>query len=89
MASRVSATEAVRKFSELLDRVRYRGESFDVVCNGEIVARITTADPRSRATAADLIAIFDAVGRADASFAEDLERVQAEQLKLPDDSWGS
>jgi antitoxin (DNA-binding transcriptional repressor) of toxin-antitoxin stability system len=89
MASRISATEAARNFSELLNRVRFRGESFDVVRGGEVVARITTASSPKRAGATELIAALAAVDRRDASFAADLERIQSDQPRLPDDPWDS
>jgi prevent-host-death family protein len=39
----VSATEAARRFSELLDGVEHRGETYIVVRNGRPVARIAPA----------------------------------------------
>ena len=46
MASHViSATEATRHFSDLLNRVRYQGQSFDIKRGKEIVARIVPAQP--------------------------------------------
>ncbi|HEX7480583.1 MAG TPA: hypothetical protein VF331_22475 [Polyangiales bacterium] len=38
--SLVSATEAARQFSDLLNRLRYRQESFEIVRGGEVVARL-------------------------------------------------
>jgi prevent-host-death family protein len=40
---RLSATDAARRFSELLDAVERRGESFLVVRRGQAVARIEPA----------------------------------------------
>jgi prevent-host-death family protein len=40
---RLSATEAARRFSDLLDAVENRGESFVVVRRGRAVARIEPA----------------------------------------------
>jgi prevent-host-death family protein len=40
---RMSATEAARRFSQLLDAVERRGESFLVVRHGRTVARIGPA----------------------------------------------
>jgi prevent-host-death family protein len=42
----VSATEAARNFSDLLDAVEHRGEHFTVVRRGRIVARLEPAAPR-------------------------------------------
>lgn len=88
MATVVSATDAARNFSDLLNRVRYRGESFDIVRGGEVVASISAAT-RARATAVELIAALRKVSAPDDGFADDLERVQAEQPTLPSDPWAS
>ena len=40
---RLSATEAARKFSDVLDAVESRGETFVVVRHGRAVARISPA----------------------------------------------
>src|SRR5208282_4152329 len=45
MKSRISATEAVRSFSELMNRVRYRGESFLVERGGKLICEIRPAAP--------------------------------------------
>jgi antitoxin (DNA-binding transcriptional repressor) of toxin-antitoxin stability system len=89
MSQEISATEAARNFSEILNRVRYRGETFDIVRGGEVVATLGTA-ARRRATASALIAALDAVGDLeDLEFASDLEQIQREQPTLPDDPWAS
>jgi antitoxin (DNA-binding transcriptional repressor) of toxin-antitoxin stability system len=89
MSQKISATEAARSFSELLNRVHYRGESFDVVRNGEVVARITSSSAQQRVDAQALIAALAAAGHADECFADDLERIQREQPLLPHDPWES
>ena len=43
MKLRISATETVRRFSELMNRVRYRGESFVVERGDRDVARVRGA----------------------------------------------
>lgn len=40
MATKVTATEAARQFSDLMTRVKYQGQSFDVIRGSENVARI-------------------------------------------------
>lgn len=40
MEKRVSATEAVRKFSEILNSIKYRGESYTIIRGGKPVASI-------------------------------------------------
>jgi len=53
MKSRISATEAARSFSELMNRVRYRGESFTVESGGKPICEIIPAK-QPRFTGADL-----------------------------------
>jgi prevent-host-death family protein len=42
---RISATEAARNFSDLLNRVFYRGESAVLIRNGVPVARLVPPEP--------------------------------------------
>jgi len=44
-ARRVSATEAVRNFSEILNRVRYRGETFVIERGGQPICELRPATP--------------------------------------------
>ena len=44
---RLSATETARRFSDLLDAVEYRGESFVISRKGRAVAVVSPAQPRS------------------------------------------
>ena len=43
MIPTITATEAVRKFSELLNRIRYRGERYTILKGGKPVAIIGPA----------------------------------------------
>lgn len=49
--SEVSATDASKRFADLLDAVEHRGETFTVVRRGRVVATIA---PARRGTGADL-----------------------------------
>ena len=49
--SEISATEASKRFADLLDAVEHRGESFTVVRRGRVVATIA---PAPRGSGADL-----------------------------------
>jgi len=44
MESKITASEASRNFSDILNRVKYKGEVFVVERNGERVCRIGPAD---------------------------------------------
>jgi prevent-host-death family protein len=45
MATEISATDAVRRFSELLNAVRYRNDSFTVIRGGKPAAAIIPVEP--------------------------------------------
>jgi prevent-host-death family protein len=51
----LSATEAARRFSELLDAVEARGETFLATRRGRTVARIAPAAPASGKELKDLL----------------------------------
>lgn len=84
MSATISATDAARRLSDLLNRVLYRGESFVIVRNGTAVAQLGPAPERVPVTLADAVERLLAVRTGDPSFADDLERIQAEQ-PLPDE----
>lgn len=89
MSSEITATEAARNFSDLLNRVRHGGESFLVVRNGEAICRIEPAGAAVRpVTVGDLLDTLTR-GSRDPSFAEDVEHAQGNQPKLPPSPWPS
>jgi len=51
MVSEISATDASKRFADLLDAVEHRGETFTVVRRGRVVATIA---PARRGSGADL-----------------------------------
>lgn len=67
--SRISATNASRKFSDLLNRVRYRGESFIVERGGEPICEIIPARPKT-VKGRDLIGLFPILPRPDDEYFE-------------------
>lgn len=46
MAQIIRAIEVVRSFSDIMNRVYYKGESFDVQKGNNVVARITPAETK-------------------------------------------
>ena len=71
----ISVTEAVRNFSDLVNRAFYRGESVTLIRNGVPVARLTPAGPAtlSAAEAAERWPTLPHLEPADAeAFAADL-----------------
>jgi prevent-host-death family protein len=85
---RISATEAARNLSDLLNRVRYRGEHFTVIRGGEEVAEIVPAKRSAGVTLRDLRRALASLPAPDDDFAADLERIRAEQPPA-EPSWRS
>ncbi|MFL6291262.1 MAG: type II toxin-antitoxin system Phd/YefM family antitoxin [Thermoanaerobaculia bacterium] len=79
MSQRVTATEAARRFSDLLNRVRYAGESFVIVHGGEEIGQLVPAQPSRSLTLRDLLDILASEGARDPELADDLEAIQREQ----------
>jgi prevent-host-death family protein len=89
MGVRVTATEAARRFSDLLNRVRYGRETFVVMRGGEEVAQIAPAAPAPHVTLGELIDLLRRVPRPDPGFADDLEAIQASQPPVGEGRWPS
>jgi prevent-host-death family protein len=68
----VSATEAARNFSDILDAVEHRGERFTIVRRGRIVAQL---DPVSTGKGAGVKAMLRR-HRPDRSFGRDIASVR-------------
>ncbi len=90
MTQRLTATQASRAFSEILNRVRYEGESFIVTRGDDPVAEIRPlpAAGASR-TVSELVSLLIASRMPDEHMAEDLEAVQGAQGLTPEDPWAS
>lgn len=86
MESHISATDAARSLSDLLNRVRYRGESFVIERGGEAVCRIIPAGP-PRCTVADLVRALRSAPTPDADYLDAVEKLTKEQPKLPRGPW--
>jgi antitoxin (DNA-binding transcriptional repressor) of toxin-antitoxin stability system len=86
MKTRISATHAARTFSDLLNRVRYRGEEFIVERGGEPVCQIVPARPAVR-TVADLVQLLRTVPRPDDEYFDILEDITKNQPSLPPSPW--
>lgn len=70
--SEISATDASKRFADLLDAVEHRGETFTVVRRGRVVATIA---PARRRTGADLRRIL-AEHPPDDRWADDLRELR-------------
>jgi antitoxin (DNA-binding transcriptional repressor) of toxin-antitoxin stability system len=83
----LSATEAARNFSEILNRVKYRGESFILVRGGVTVAELRPATP-IRFKGTDLAALLRSLPPIDEEFLRTVEDVARSQPVLPESPWG-
>ena len=83
---RVSATEAARNFSELLNRVRYRGETFIIERGGEAVGELRPA-ASPRFTGADLVALLRSLPPVDEDFLEAVEEGYRNQPPIQESPW--
>jgi prevent-host-death family protein len=91
MTTKITATELARNLSDILNRVRYRGERFLVERNGETVAVLEPAGSTKVFTVADFIEWWHRAPKPDPEFWDDVEkarRLMNEPLADPP-SWDS
>ena len=86
-AHKISAAKAARNFSEILKRVKYRGESFVVERNHEPVCRIEPIKDRKPVTAGEFHEWWKSLPRPDDKFADDLEEIHNMFRELPRSAW--
>lgn len=84
----ISATQAARSFSELLDRVCYRGETFVIERGGEPVCEMSHVKPL-RFTGADLLTLLHSLPKPDPGYWDALEGVTKQAPSVPESPWGS
>ena len=89
METKITATNLARSLSDILSRVRYRGESFLVERGGEPVATIRPVGPSLGVTGRDLASRLRGISMPGDGFADDLEAVQASQPRVGLPSWDS
>jgi antitoxin (DNA-binding transcriptional repressor) of toxin-antitoxin stability system len=87
MESKITATELACKLSDVLNRVRYRGERFVVERNGESVATLAPASPMPRVTWHDVVARLGDLTPPGDGFADELEKIQASQPPVELREW--
>jgi antitoxin (DNA-binding transcriptional repressor) of toxin-antitoxin stability system len=80
--TKVSATEAARQFSDIMNRVKFQGQSFEVMRGNEAVARIVPAGPSSPVQVKDLNAFFRNLPSLDSgdldNFEQDLAMIRSQ-----------
>ena len=89
MTKRISATEASRKFADMLDAVEHRNAEFVVERRGRAIAELTPARAAAAkgATWGDVLRLFDDGLRPDPDFARDMARVRRSRPRLRKDPW--
>jgi prevent-host-death family protein len=86
MESHLSATEAARNFSDLVNRVLYRGEVFVIERGGQPVCRIVPAGPR-KFTLRDWVQLLKTIPKPDPGYWDAVADVRRKQPPLPDSPW--
>ena len=83
MNTTITATELSKNLSDVLNRVRYRGERFTVARNGEPVAVLGPASPPAGITLRELAAQIGDLPLPDEGFVDDLEAMR--RALVPED----
>jgi antitoxin (DNA-binding transcriptional repressor) of toxin-antitoxin stability system len=85
---KISATEAVRKFSEILSHVHYKGDSYTVIRGGKSVASILpVTEPLKAKNLGELKSLLVAIPKLGAeagAFESDIKAVRQNQPVLPE-----
>ena len=84
--TRISATDASRGFSELLNRVRYRGETFLIERGGEPIGELRPAAP-THFSMRDFVTLLRSLPPVDDEFFDEVERAARDQPDLPESPW--
>lgn len=86
MKLRISATETVRRFSELMNLVRYRGESFVVERGGKPICEILPAQP-PKFSGRELAELLRSLPKPDEEYLALVERLMAKQSTVAESRW--
>ena len=88
----ITATEAVRKFSEILNSIKYAGADYTIVRGGKPVATIRPAEGRAKELTlgdlAGLVKSLPALGDEAERFKKDIRETHKRQPHMPEkDKW--
>ena len=87
----ISVTEAARNFSDVVNKVFYRGESLELTRGGRVVARLVPAGERDAPTGRQLArewASFPHLDQDEAdAFADDIQRAREVMNQTPSGKW--
>ena len=89
MTKTISATEAVRRFSDLLGTIRFRGARYTILRGGKPVATLgpvaSAAHEKTLAELKDILKRIPSLGKDAEAFQRDLRKLAARQPHLPAD----
>jgi len=87
MEKRVSATEAVRKFSEILNSIKYRGEYYTIIRGGKSVASICPVEvpikERYLRELKEIVKSLPGLGSEAEKFERDIKEILKNQPAMP------
>jgi antitoxin (DNA-binding transcriptional repressor) of toxin-antitoxin stability system len=89
MSRRVALKDAAHHLPELLDRVEQDRESFLILRGDKEVGQIVPVAPRPKITLREFVEFLGQIDKPDPEFAEDLERIRAEQPFVDGSPWRS
>jgi antitoxin (DNA-binding transcriptional repressor) of toxin-antitoxin stability system len=92
MTKTITATEAVRKFSEILNSIKYRGDDYTIMRGGKPVATIRSVETHAKALTlgdlAGLVKSLPTLGDEAERFKKDLKEGRKHQPLVPEkDKW--
>ena len=82
METTITATELARHLSDILNRLRYKGESFRVERNGEVVAVLKPGE-RKTITWGEFVDRLATLPKPDPEFWEDVAAAHEEMNQIP------
>jgi prevent-host-death family protein len=86
-AQKITATELARNLSDVLNRVRYRGERFVIERNGELIAVLEPSAKKS-ITLREFVEFWERLPKPDEDYWKDLEEVhKSQQVLAPPPEW--
>ena len=91
MSGKLSVTEAARNFSDLVNRVFYRGESMDLTRGRKVVARVVPPEASRAPTGLEVAEMWKAIPHLSTeeadSFAHDIENARDSLNQTPSAKW--
>ena len=91
MAKTLTVTEAARNFSDVVNKVFYRGESMELTRGGKVVARLVPAGVIEAPTGREVLAGWKTLphlsGEEAEAFASEIEKGRQSLNQIPTNKW--